>query len=323
MSVMEISHRSSTFMDIASRAELTLRELLGISDSYHVLFLQGGATLQFAMVPLNLAAPGDVVEYLDTGIWSQKALREAARLRDARTVASAHDHIPAESIWERHAGAKYLYITTNETISGVQYQKYPIEGDVPLVADASSDILTRPMDIDRFGLIFACAQKNFGPAGLTIVIIRKDLCREPREQESAFLNYTTHANSMSMYNTPNTFAWYLAGLIFEWTLEQGGVEAMYQQCRAKSKQIYDLIDTSDFYLSAIDPACRSSVSVTFTLADETQTKRLLDDAKNAGIYYLKGHRKVGGFRASLYNGIPMHSVDALVAFLKDFEQRMT
>ena len=322
MSVMEISHRSSTFIDIAFRAERTLRELLNVSNHYHVLFLQGGATLQFAMIPLNLAAPGEVVEYVETGIWSRKALREANHLRNARTVACAHDHIPAESTWKRHTGAKYLYITTNETISGVQYHEFPVGGDVPLVADASSDILTRTMNVDRFGLIFACAQKNFGPAGLTIVIVRKELCREPSEQDSVFLNYITHAKSASMYHTPNTFAWYVAGLMFDWIRAQGGVEAMQQQCGVKSQKLYDLIDSSDFYRSTINPNCRSSVSVTFTLADDTLNQRLLDEAKKVDIHNLKGHRMVGGFRASLYNGISMKSVDALVEYLVDFERRM-
>lgn len=321
MSVMEISHRSSIFMDIASRAEHSLRKLLGIRDDYHVLFLQGGARLQFTMIPLNLAARGEVVEYVNTGIWSQKALQEAERLRDVKVVASAHDHIPAVATWERYKGAKYLYITTNETISGVQYQEFPLGGDAPLVADASSDILTRPMDVERFGLIYACAQKNFGPAGLTVVIVRKDLCREPLEHESEYLNYTKHAESASMYNTPNTFAWYLAGIMFDWILAQGGVKAMQRQCEAKSRKLYELIDSSGLYRSIIDPSCRSSVSVTFTLTDDTLNQRLLDEAKKVNIHNLKGHRAVGGFRASLYNGVPMKSVDALVEFLADFEQR--
>ena len=321
MSVMEISHRSSTFIDIASRAEHSLRELLCIGDDYHVLFLQGGARLQFTMIPLNLAAPSEIVEYVITGIWSQKALEEAERLRDAKTVASAHDHIPAEATWKRHAGAKYLYITTNETISGVQYQDFPSGGGAPLVADASSDILTRPMNVDSFGLIFACAQKNFGPAGLTIVIVRKDLCRKPIEDESAYLNYTLHAVSGSMYNTPNTFAWYIAGMMFDWILAQGGVEAMQRQCELKAQKLYDLIDGSDLYRSAIHPSYRSSVSITFTLADDTLNQRLLDEAKKVRIHNLKGHRAVGGFRASLYNGVPIRTVDALVEFLADFEKR--
>ena len=321
MSVMEISHRSSTFMDIASRAEQSLRELLGVGDDYHVLFLQGGARLQFTMIPLNLAAPGEVVEYVNTGYWSQRALQEAGRLRDAKTVATANDHIPPESNWKRHPNAKYLYITTNETISGVQFQSFPEGGDVPLVADASSDILTRPMDVDSFGLIYACAQKNFGPAGLTVIIVRKDLCRDPLQSESSYLNYSMHAESASMYNTPNTFAWYIAGLIFDWILAQGGVEIMQRQCEEKSRKLYDLIDASDLYLSVVAPSSRSSVSITFTLADGTLNQRLLDEAKKVNIHNLKGHRAIGGFRASLYNGVPMKSVDALVDFLADFEQR--
>lgn len=321
MSVMEISHRSSTFMDIASRAEHSLRLLLCISNDYHVLFLQGGARLQFTMIPLNLSAPSEVVEYVETGIWSQKALREAERLRDAKSVASAHDHIPSESTWRHHSGSKYLYFTSNETISGVQYHEFPTVDSVPLVVDASSDFLTRPMDVDRFGLIYACAQKNFGPSGLAIVIVRKDLCPEPMEHESEYLNYATHAKSMSMFNTPNTFAWYIAGLMFDWILAQGGVNEMQTQCQLKSQKLYDLIDGSTLYRSVIEPRFRSSVSVTFTLTDDKLTRRLLDEAENVGIHHLKGHRAVGGFRASLYNGVPMQAVDALVEFLADFEQR--
>lgn len=321
MSVMEISHRSSTFMDIASRAERSLRELLCIGDGYHVLFLQGGARLQFTMVPLNLSAPGEVVEYVNTGYWSQRAFQEAARIRDAKSVATANDHIPPESTWKRHDDAQYLYITTNETISGVQYHEFPSQEDELLVADASSDILTRPIDVDSFGLIFACAQKNFGPAGLTVVIVRKDLCRVPLHDQSAYLNYTSHAASASMYNTPNTFAWYIAGLMFDWILAQGGVIAMQRQCQEKSQKLYDLIDASDLYCSMVAPNCRSSVSITFTLTDNRLNQRLIDEAEKVSIHNLKGHRAVGGFRASLYNGVPMKSVDALVDFLTDFEQR--
>ena len=321
MSVMEISHRSSTFMDIASRAEHSLRQLLRIGEDYHVLFLQGGARLQFTMIPLNLAEPGEVVEYVDTGIWSQKALREAERLRDAKTVASAHDHIPAESTWTRYSGSKYLYITSNETISGVQYHDFPNVDSVPLVVDASSDFLTRPMEVHRFGLVYACAQKNFGPSGLAIVIVRKNLCREPLEHESEYLNYATHAKNASMFNTPNTFAWYIAGLMFDWISAQGGVKEMQTQCELKSQKLYELIDESALYRSVIEPRFRSSVSVTFTLNDDALNQRLLDEAEKAGIHHLKGHRAVGGFRASLYNGVPMQAVDALVEFLADFEQR--
>lgn len=321
MSVMEISHRSNTFMEIASRAEHSLRKLLCINDDYHVLFLQGGARLQFTMIPLNLSAPGEVVEYVNSGYWSNKALQEAGRLRDAKPVATAHDHIPPETTWKRHSDSKYLYITTNETISGVQYQDIPSSEEIPLVADASSDILTRPFDVERFGLIFACAQKNFGPSGLTIVVVRKDLCRVPLKDESAFLNYTTHVESSSMYNTPNTFAWYIAGLMFDWILAHGGVQAMQTQCKEKSKKLYDLIDASEFYQSVIDPEYRSSVSITFTLSDDTLNERLIDEAKKVNIHNIKGHRAIGGFRASLYIGVPMTAVDALVEFLADFEQR--
>lgn len=323
MSVMEISHRSTTFMDIAARAECSLRQLLRISNDYHVLFLQGGAQLQFTMVPLNLATANDVVDYVETGIWSQKALREAARLCNAKSVATAHDCIPDESTWQCHSDAKYLYITTNETISGVQYQDFPKRGDIPIVADASSDILTRPMNVDHFGLIFACAQKNFGPAGLTIVVVRKELCHQPPHHESAYLNYSSHAKQASMFNTPNTFAWYVAGLVFDWILAQGGVETMHQQCLAKSQKLYEFIDSSDFYHTAIDPNFRSSVSVTFRLADESLNQRFLEESNKVNIHNLKGHRAVGGFRASLYIGVTMETVDALVSFLADFEQRMT
>ncbi len=321
MSVMEISHRTPTFIDIAERAESSLRTLLDINDDYHVLFLQGGATLQFAMVPMNLSKHGDMLEYVHTGHWSKRALIEASRLRDVHVIGTPGDSIDPESTWSRHSRSKYLHITTNETISGLQWKQFPSDNDLPLVADASSDILSRSMDINQFSLLYACAQKNFGPSGLTVVIVRKDLCRDPLDNEPYILNYNYHASQCSMYNTPNTFAWYVSGLVFDWIIEQGGLSVMNTLSENKSTMLYQMIDQSDFYRNQIEPEFRSSVNVVFNLSSPKLEKQFLTLAKEAGFLNLKGHRSVGGIRASLYIGVSIAAVKVLVEFMKDFEQK--
>lgn len=318
-SIVEMSHRSTPFMEIAERSEESLRRLLNISNDYHVLFLQGGPTLQFAMVPLNLAESGDTVEYAVTGYWSRKAHREGSRLRNVHTATESNHTIPDPDTWVRVRNSRFLYFTTNETIEGVQFSQYPSNRSAPLVCDATSDFLTRPMVVDDFGLIFAGAQKNFGPAGLTVVIVRKDLCRTPRDNEAEYLNYAVHAEQNSMYNTPNTFAWYFAGLYFDWLHEQGGVEEMHRRCQAKSKVLYDLIDSSELYKSRVDRAYRSLVNVTFTLPNEQLTQVFLRRASQVNLKNLKGHRAVGGIRASLYNATTIEAVEALAAFMRQFE----
>lgn len=321
-SVVEISHRSPAFMDIAQRAEASLRRLLNVSEDYLVLFLQGGATLQFAMVPLNLSVQGETVEYLDTGLWSQKAISEASYLRNVHVVASSTDSVPDASTWDRTSNSQYLHITSNETISGVQIPDYPLDDGVTLVADMTSDILTRHLDIDKFGLVYAGTQKNMGPSGVSIVIVRKDLCREPRQGEPLYLNYRIHAENDSMYNTPNTFAWYVSGLVFDWLLYEGGVAEMQRRCEEKSRKIYRVINDSSLYFSTVEPAFRSKVNVTFSIRDESLTDKFLTKAAEANIVNIKGHRKVGGFRVSLYNGVTIEAVDALVDFMETFEREI-
>ncbi len=322
MSVMEMSHRSKVFVDVAARAEADLRELLGISDAYHVLFLQGGATAQFAAIPLNLTAEGDTVDYLDTGSWSKKAIKEAGKYCTANVVASSassnYDTIPDIATWQRSAGAKYLHICSNETIGGVQFKNFP-ELDVPLVADMSSDILSRPIDVDQFGLIYAGAQKNIGPAGLTVVIVRKDLC-DARSITPTVLNYAEQAEADSMSNTPPTYTWYLAGLVFAWLKEQGGLESIAAINERKASKLYGAISASNFYRAPVDAAYQSTMNVPFTLPDPELDADFLAGAEARGLHNLKGHRSVGGMRASIYNAVPEAAVDALVAYMQEFEQ---
>lgn len=320
MSVMEMSHRSDVFIEIAAKAEQSLRLLLNVDDEYEVLFLQGGATLQFSMIPLNLSESREVVEYVDTGAWSRKAIAEAEHLRDVHVVASSHISIPAQETWDRHEDSRYLHFTSNETITGLQFQEFPQNLEVPVVADMSSDFLTRPLNVKDFGLIYAGAQKNAGIAGLAIVIVRKDLIATRREGLSDFLGYRAHADKDSMFNTPNTFAWYVAGLTFDWVLKSGGVGAMQCQSQRRSTRIYDVIDSSDVYSSVIDPPYRSSVNVTFTIEREDLQESFLAEAEVRNIVNLKGHRSVGGYRASLYNGVTDEAVDALVDHMTNFEK---
>lgn len=324
MSVMEVSHRSKAFMAVAEQAEADLRELLGISDDYSVLFLQGGATLQFAMTALNLAGPTDTADYLQTGSWSKKAIKEAGLHCRVNVAASSEDsghcHIPDPADWNLTGGAAYLHYTPNETIGGVEFHFVPDAGEVPLVADMSSTILSRPIDVSRFGLIYAGAQKNIGPAGITVVIVRKDLLSRARPGLPTLLTYTAFAESGSMTNTPPTFAWYVSGLVFRHLLEQGGLTAMAKINERKAAKLYDAIDSSDFYTNPVAPPARSWMNVPFVLADAARDGAFLEKADAAGLTNLKGHRSVGGMRASIYNAMPEAGVDALIGFMRDFEQ---
>ncbi len=322
MSVMEMSHRSKAFIAIAERAEADLRELLAVPDDYAVLFLQGGATTQFSMVPLNLLGEKDSADYLNTGAWSQKAIKEAQRFCRVNVVASSEadnfSHVPAPHTWKRSADAAYLHVCSNETIGGVQLQDWP-DGDVPLVADMSSDILSRPLDVSRFGLIYAGAQKNIGPAGLTVVIARRSLLGQARPGTPSMLDYAVHAEADSMSNTPPTYAWYLAGLVFQWIKAEGGVAAMQAASERKAGKLYQTIDQSNFYSSPIAVADRSRMNIPFTLPDPELDGAFLAGAEARGLTNLKGHRSVGGMRVSLYNAVPEAAVDALIDYMQTFE----
>ncbi len=323
MSVMEMSHRSKAFIDIAERATADLIELLEIPEDYQVLFLQGGATTQFAMVPMNLLGDRDSADYVNTGAWSTKAIAEAGRFCSVNVVASAEDanfsYIPAADGWSLNPDAAYLHICSNETIGGVQFQDFPAVS-VPLVADMSSDILSRPLDVSRFALIYAGAQKNIGPAGLTVVIVRKDVMGRARAGTPSMLDYAVHAAAESMSNTPPTYAWYLAGLVFQWLKRQGGLTAMMAINQRKAAKLYAAIEQSNFYKCPVEKSVRSAMNVAFTLADSALDGAFLSGAEARGLTNLKGHRSVGGMRASLYNAVPEAAVDALVDYMQGFER---
>jgi phosphoserine aminotransferase len=325
MSVMEISHRSKDFIELAAHAESTLRRLLEIPDNYRVLFLQGGATLQFAAVPMNLAGPDANADYVLTGNWGTKAYNEAGRYLQANIAASAKDEnfttIPDVATWTVSDDAAYLHYTPNETIYGVAFPDIPTVSDAPLVVDMSSTILSRPIDVSRFGVIYAGAQKNIGPAGLTLVIVREDLLDKARAETPSVINYRVMADSDSMSNTPPTLAWYLASLVFDWLDEQGGLAVLAEQNQRKSETLYAAIDGSDFYSNPVAPEHRSWMNIPFTLADPSLDAAFLAESAAAGLANLKGHRSVGGMRASIYNAIPQAGVDALVNFMADFETR--
>lgn len=324
LSVMEMSHRSPEFEGIATQAEQDLRELLSIPDDYAVLFMQGGATAQFSMVPLNLLGEHDRADYVNTGIWSAKAIKEAGRYTRVNLAASAEASrltgIPDQAQWQRDSKAAYLHYTPNETIGGLEFDFIPDTGAVPLVADMSSTILSRPLDVSRFGLIYAGAQKNIGPSGLTVVIVRRDLLGRSRPETPTVMDYKAVADNGSMLNTPPTFAWYLSGLVFRWLKQQGGVTAMGEVNQRKAQKLYRFIDNSDFYANPVEPRFRSWMNVPFTLADDSLNNRFLDQAASRGLLNLKGHRSVGGMRASLYNAIPEAAVDALTDFMAEFEK---
>ena len=324
ISVMEMSHRSKEYLAVAEQAEADLRELLAIPADYRVLFLQGGASSQFAMVPLNLLRGRQQADYINTGTWSRKAIAEAQRYCTVNVAASSEDSgftgIPVEESWRLDANAAYVHYTPNETIGGVEFHWIPETGGVPLVADMSSTILSRPLDVSRYGLIYAGAQKNIGPAGLTVVIVRDDLTGATLDGTPTMYDYSIHADNGSMYNTPPTFGWYLAGLVFKWLLQQGGLAAMAEINRRKSQLLYAAIDQSGFYSSPVDSACRSWMNVPFTMADPALDGRFLEQAQAAGLVNLKGHRSVGGMRASIYNAMPEDGIVALTGFMREFER---
>ncbi len=328
MSVMEMSHRGKEFLSIAEKAEADLRELLSVPPNYKVLWLQGGATAQFAMVPLNLLKGKKKADYINTGSWSKKAIAEAKKFCAVNVAASSEasgfTDIPSQNEWRLDPDAAYVHYTPNETIGGVEFHWIPETGSVPLVADMSSTILSRPLDVSRYGVIYAGAQKNIGPAGLTLVIVREDLIGGAAPGTPSLSDYKTYADSHSMYNTPPTFAWYMAGLVFEWLKRQGGLAAMAEINRRKADKLYACIEASGgFYRSPVAPACRSWMNVPFTLADPALDAPFLEEARAAGLLQLKGHRSVGGMRASIYNAMPEAGVDRLVAFMQEFSKKKT
>ncbi|MGO0306808.1 3-phosphoserine/phosphohydroxythreonine transaminase [Endozoicomonas acroporae] len=324
-SVMEVSHRGKEFLAVAHGAEKDLRDLLKIPDNYKVLFLQGGARGQFAAVPLNLKGDKVFADYVNSGYWAQSAIKEAQRYLDVNIVADGKDRgfnaMPAEDRWRISKDAAYLHYTPNETIGGLEFSFIPETGDVPLVADMSSNILSGPLDVSKFGVIYAGAQKNIGPAGLTVVIVREDLLERGSLMCPAVLDYKLQAGNDSMYNTPPTFAWYLAGLVFKWLKKQGGLAAINALNERKASKLYTQIDGSGFYQNPVDPKWRSRMNVPFTLINPELDATFLAESEQAGFRYLKGHKAVGGMRASIYNAVPEQHVDALVDFMKEFERR--
>jgi phosphoserine aminotransferase len=324
MSVMEVSHRGKDFVALAARCEANLRQLLNVPDDYSVLFTQGGATMQMAMAPLNLTAAGDTADYVITGSWGKKAAGEAQKFCNVNVAADASDrnftYIPDEASWQRSEDAAYLHITPNETIAGVEFNFVPA-GDTPIVADMSSNILSRPIDVRDYGVIYAGAQKNIGPAGITLVIVRNDLLERVRPNNAHLMTWKAYADSGSMTNTPPTFAWYVADLVFQWLLKQGGVAAIAEVNARKAAKLYATIDASGFYSNPVAVDCRSRMNVPFILADEALDQAFLEESAAAGLTNLKGHRSVGGMRASIYNAVPEEAIDALLAFMAEFERR--
>ena len=323
MSVMEMSHRGKAYMSIAEKAEADLRDIMAIPDNYKVLFLQGGASSQFSMVPINLLNGNKKADYVLTGQWSQKAIAEAKRYCDVNVVSSTEDSkfttVADQSSWTLDENAAYLHYVANETIAGVEFPFVP-ETKLPLVTDMSSNILSRAIDVSKFGVIYAGAQKNIGPAGITVVIVRDDLIGHAMPNMPTMMDYQIHADNGSMYNTPPTFGWYLAGLVFQWIKDRGGISAMEEINKRKAAKLYAAIDHSDFYSNPVDIPCRSWMNVPFILANAELDKQFLEQAEKAGLTTLKGHRSVGGMRASIYNAMPEAGVDALIDFMADFEK---
>jgi phosphoserine aminotransferase len=323
MSVMEMSHRGKEFIAIAEAAEADLRELMAIPANYKVLFLQGGATLQFEMVPLNLLGGKTSADYVNTGEWSKKAIKEAKFFCKPNVIASSEDkkftYAPAQADWKPDKDAAYLHYTTNETIGGVEFHWTPETGDIPLVCDMSSNILSKPVDVARYGLIYAGAQKNIGPAGLTIVIVRDDLIGKGAPKPASMLDYKPHADNASMLNTPPTYAIYIAGLVFQWLKGEGGLAGVERKNIEKARLLYDLIDAGSFYSNPVASVDRSRMNVPFTLKDPGLDEEFLKGAKAAGMIQLKGHRSVGGMRASIYNAMPLEGVKTLVEYMREFE----
>lgn len=324
MSVMEMSHRSKEFQSVVDEAESKVRQLMGISDNYKVLFLQGGASLQFAMIPMNLRAQGQVADYVDTGSWASKAIKEA-KLGGAVNVAWSgkeenYVRMPLQSEMNLSSDAAYVHICSNETIGGIRYSAFP-KTDAPLIADMSSEIMSRVIDVDNFGMIYAGAQKNIGPSGLALVIIRNDLIERTPDTTPIFLRYKTHADDGSLYNTPNTWGIYILKLVMEWMESLGGIAAVQKINEAKAGALYSTIDSSDFWRSPVNKADRSIMNVVWRLPSEELETAFVSEAKKAGMIGLKGHRSVGGIRASIYNAVPAAAIDALVEFMNDFEKK--
>ena len=324
MSVMEMSHRSKEYAAVNDEAEANVRKLMSVPDDYAVLFLQGGASLQFAMIPLNLRRPGKTADYVDTGSWASKALKEAKASGAINVAWSGKDEnymrMPRESELKLTPGAEYVHICSNETIGGVRFPTFP-KTDAPLVADMSSEIMSRVIDVKQFGLIYAGAQKNIGPSGLALVIIRTDLMERCPEEVGVFLRYSTHAAEKSLYNTPNTWAVYILKLVTEWMGTLGGVAGMQKINEKKAKTLYDTIDSSDFWRAPADRESRSIMNVVWRLPSEELEEQFVSESKKAGMVGLKGHRSVGGLRASIYNAVGQDAVDALVALMKEFERK--
>ena len=324
MSVMEMSHRGKEFISIHAQAEAALRELLAIPHNYKVLFLQGGAIAQNAIVPMNLLRGRNVADYVNTGEWSKKSIKEARKYCSVNVAASSEDrifsYVPPRETWRLSEDAGYVHICSNETIGGVEYHWVPDTGEIPLVADMSSHLLSRPVDVSRYGLIYAGAQKNIGPAGLTIVIVRDDLIGQALPITPSAFDYKQQADSDSMFNTPPTYAVYIAGLVFDWLKQQGGLSEIEKRNIAKAALLYDYVDQSSFFVSPIAKRDRSRMNVPFKLRDEALDEMFLKGAQQRGMLQLKGHRSVGGMRASIYNAMPIEGVEALVGYLREFEK---
>ncbi|HLL77003.1 MAG TPA: 3-phosphoserine/phosphohydroxythreonine transaminase [Pyrinomonadaceae bacterium] len=325
MSVMEISHRSKTFDEIIGGAEQGLRELMGIPDGYHVLFLQGGASLQFSMIPMNLLGEGQSADYVITGSWGKKALKEAKKVGAVNVAADLADgrytRTPEPHELKLDANAAYVHFTSNETIEGVEFKTEPEVGDVPLVCDASSNIMSRPIDVSKYALIYAGAQKNLGPSGLTLVIIRDDLLQRIPAGLHTMLDYRTHTENKSLYNTPNTWGIYILNLVCKWVKDQGGTTGIYRKNQEKAKLIYDAIDATDFYRGHAAREARSLMNVTWRLPTEELEKQFVKEATAARLDGLKGHRSVGGIRASIYNAFPREGCEALAEFMREFARK--
>jgi phosphoserine aminotransferase len=324
MSILEISHRSAAFEAILAQAEADIRALAAIPSNYKVLFLQGGASLQFSMVPMNLLTSGATADYIDSGSWAEKAIKEAKRVGTvnvaATTKAENYSRVPRQDELTLTPGAAYVHMTSNNTIEGTEYKELPAVGDVPLVSDTSSDMFSRPIDMSRHALIYSGAQKNMGPAGVTVVIVRDDLLQRSSKSLPTMLNYAVHAENGSMYNTPPAFAVYALGLVMKWLIANGGLTAIAKTNERKAAKLYSEIDRTGFYRGTADKGCRSLMNVTFRLATEELEKQFIKEATAAGLDGLKGHRSVGGMRASIYNAFPEDGVDALVTFMRDFER---
>ena len=325
ISVLEMSHRSKHFLSIAEAAEKDLRELASIPSSYKVLYVAGGATAMMSMVPLNLLAQGGTGDYVVTGTWSEKAYGEAKRLGKinlaATSKAEKYYTIPERNSWKLSADSAYLYYTDNETIAGVEFAETPDVGKITLVCDMTSNFLSRPFDINKYGIVFASAQKNFGPAGLACVVAREDLIGKAGPQVPFLCDLKIYADNESMFNTPPTFAWYMAGLIYKWTLKQGGLKVMQQRAKQRSDRLYSTIENCEFYSNPIDRKFRSTMNVPFILKDDSLNDTFLMEAKKNGLIELKGHRSVGGMRSSIYNAMTMDGIEALVSFMLDFAKR--